>query len=42
LDGELSLWIGNEGESEDGGDAEETEIERSKARTRLAEAKASL
>jgi hypothetical protein len=42
LDSELNLWFGNEGESEDGGDAEESEIERSKARTRLAEAKATL
>jgi HK97 family phage prohead protease len=42
LDGELSLWIGDEGESEDGGDAEDSEIERSKARARLAEAKATL
>jgi uncharacterized protein len=42
VDSELNLWFGDEGDSEDGGDAEESEIERSKARARIADAKATL
>ena len=42
IDSELNVWFGDDGESEDGTDDVDSEIERSRARTRLAEAKASL
>ena len=42
IDRELNIWFGDGGESEDGTDDVDSEIERSRARTRLAEAKASL
>ena len=42
MDSEMNLWFGDGGESEDGTDDIDSELERSRARTRLAEARASL